>query len=77
MYYIWRITVLDRLKMNSKRKWTTDLTNVNLFIELVERNTEKLNPLNFYFDTEPYFEKCILLKPDFDKLIKPHHINII
>ena len=77
MYYIWRITALDRLKMNLKRKWTTDLTNVNLFIELVERKTEKLNPLNFYFDSESYFEKLILLKPDFDKLIKPHHINII
>ena len=77
MYYIWRITALDRLKMNLKRKWMTDLTNVNLFIELVERKTEKLNPLNFYFDSESYFEKLILLKPDFDKLIKPHHINII
>ena len=77
MYYIWRITALDQLKLNLKRKWTTDLTNVNLFIELVERKTEKLNPLNFYFDSESYFEKLILLKPDFDKLIKPHHINII
>ena len=26
MYYIWRITALDQLKMNLKRKWTTDLT---------------------------------------------------
>ena len=77
MYYIWRITALDRLKMNLKRKWMTDLTNVNLFIELVERKTEKLNPLNFYFDSESYFEKLILLKPGFDKLIKPHRINII
>ena len=77
MYYIWGRTALDRLKTNLKKKWMTDLTNVNLFIELVERKTEKLNPLNFYFDSESYFEKLILLKPDFDKLIKPHHINII
>ena len=77
MYYIWGRTALDRLKTNLKKKWTTDLTNVNLFIELVERKTEKLNPLNFYFDRESYFEKLILLKPGFDKLIKPHHINII
>ena len=40
MYYIWRITALDRLKMNLKRKWMTDLTNVNLFMELVERKTK-------------------------------------
>ena len=63
--------------MNLKRKWTTDLTNVNLFIELVERKIEKLNPVNFYFDSKSCFEKLILLKPDFDKLIKSHHINII
>ena len=37
-----------------------------------------MNPLNFYFDSESYFEKLIVLKSDFDKLIiKPHHINII
>ena len=77
MYYIWGRTALDRLKANLKKKWTTDLTNVNLFTELVERKTEKLNPLNFYFDSESYFEKLILLKTDFDRLIKPHHINII
>ena len=77
MYYIWGRTALDQLKTNLKKKWMTDLTNVNLFTELVERKTEKLNPLNFYFDSESYFEKLILLKPDFDKLIKPHHINII
>ena len=34
------------IKNELKEKWTTDLTNVNLFIELVERKTEKLNPLN-------------------------------
>ena len=73
-YYIWRRTVLNRLKLNLKRKWTTDLPNVNLFIELVERKTETLSPIIFYDDSESYFEKLFLMKSDLDKLIKPHHI---
>ena len=73
-YYIWGRTVLNRLKLKLKRKWTTDLPNVNLFIELVERKTETLNPIIFYDDSESYFEKLFLMKSDLDKLIKRHHI---
>ena len=77
MYCLWGKTALDRLKINLKRKWKKDLPNVNLFIELVERKTEKINPQMFYFDSESYFEKLFFLKLDIDKLIKPHHCNII
>ena len=77
MYYIWRRAVLDRLKINLKRKWRKDLPNVNLFIELVERMNKKISPLMFYFDSESYFEKLFSLKAELDKLIKPHHINVI
>ena len=76
MYYIWRITALDRLKVNFKKKWVSILRNVNLFIELVERKTETLNPSVFYNDSESYFEKILLLKSDLEKFIKPHHIII-
>ena len=76
VYYIWRITALDRLKVNLKKKWVSVLQNVNLFIELVERKTETLNPSVFYNDSESYFEKILLLKSDLEKFIKPHHIII-
>ena len=76
VYYIWRITELDRLKVNLKKKWVSVLRNVNLFIELVERKTETLNPSVFYNDSESYFEKILLLKSDLEKFIKPHHIII-
>ena len=52
MYCIWGSTALDRLKLNLKKKWISDLPNVNLFIELVERKTEYLNPSVFYDDDE-------------------------
>ena len=73
MYYIWRITALHRLKINLKKKWILDLPNVNLFIDLVERKTETLNPINFYDDSESYFEKSFLMRSDLEKLIKLHH----
>ena len=76
MYYIWRITALSRLKMNLKKKWISDLPNVNLLIELLERKTETLNPIIFYDDSESYFEKIFLMKSDLDKLIKLHHLII-
>ena len=76
MYYIWRITASSRLKMNLKKKWISDLPNVNLLIELLERKTETLNPIIFYDDSESYFEKIFLMKSALDKLIKPHHLII-
>ena len=74
MYYIWRRTELERLRNNLKKKWVSTLPNVNLFIELVERKTEYLNPSVFYDNSKSYFEKLFLLKSDLEKLIKPHHI---
>ena len=74
MYYIWRITALHRLKVNLKKKWILDLPNFNLFIELLERKTETLNPIIFYDDSESYFEKLFLMKSDVEKLIKSHHV---
>ena len=77
MYYIWRYTALDRLRSNLKRKWPKDFTNVNLFIELCDRKTELINPFTFYFNSEDYFQKLIILKTDLDKLIKEHHLTVL
>ena len=59
MYCIWGSTALDRLKLNLKKKWISDLPNVNLFIELVERKNEYLDPSVFYDDAQSYFEKIL------------------
>ena len=74
MYYIWGKTALDCLKVNLKKKWISDLPNVNLYIELVERKTKTLNAIIFYDDSESYFEKLFLMKSDLEKLIKSHHV---
>ena len=76
MYYIWRWTALECLKMNLKKKWPKNFVNVNLFIELCERKTEMINPVVFYDDDESYIEKILLLEEDLMKNLKPHHIII-
>ena len=78
MYYIWRHTALDRLRTNIKKKWKKDLfTNVNLFIDLLEKRYEPVNPCAFFFKSEDYFTKIISLKSELDKLIKEHHLPTI
>ena len=74
MYYIWRWTALDHLKMNLRKKWPKNFVNVNLFIELCERKSEMISPVVFYDDDELYFEKILLLEEDLMKNLKPHHI---
>ena len=74
MYYLWRWTALDRLKMNLRKKWRKNFVNVNLFIKLCERKTELISPVVFYDDDESYFEKILILEDDLMKNLKPHHI---
>ena len=74
MYYIWRYTTFNRLTSNIRKKWSKDFTNVNLFIELIDRRYEPINLSTFYFNSEDYFTKMLLLKTDLDKLIKEHHL---
>ena len=74
MYYIWRWTALDCLKMNLKKKWPKNFVNVNVFIELCKRKTELINPTVFYGNNELYFEKILLLEEDLIKNLKTDHI---
>ena len=52
-------------------------TNVNLFIDLLEKRYEPVNPCVFFFNSEDYFIKIISLKSELDKLIKEHHLPTI
>ena len=74
MYYLWRWTALDRLKMNLRKKWPKNFVNVNLFIEFCKRKTELISPVAFFDDNELYFEKILILEEDLMKNLKPHHI---
>ena len=73
-YFIWGDETLTRLKRNIRRKWTTDFTNVNLFIELIKRQFEQINPCNYFFNSEDYFIKIMSQKTVLDDLIKKRHL---
>ena len=73
-YFLWGNEALARLKRNIKRKWSSDLTNVNLFIDLLKRGYQPINPCDYFLNSEDYFIKIISLKTDLDKLIKKRHL---
>ena len=62
-YYEWDKKALKRLKQNIIFKWPKkDFCNVFLFIELLSRGFKEVNPTNFFWHSENYFEH--LLKID-------------
>ena len=74
-YYSWTSKALERLKRNIKREWCKDLSNVNLFIELVENGWEQVNPFNYLHNSEDYFEILRRVKFSMDLLIKEKHLQ--
>ena len=62
-YYEWDKKALKRLKENIIFKWPKkDFCNVFLFIELLSHGFTQVNPMNFFWHSENYFEH--LLKID-------------
>ena len=66
-YYRWGNKALRRLKINIRRKWNNkDLTNVNLFIDLVKKHSQEIDPSTYFFNSENYLTKLMFLKPIMD-----------
>ena len=58
---------LRRLEVNIRRKWNNkDLTNVNLFIDLVKKHSQEFDPSTYFFNSENYLTKLMFLKPIMD-----------
>ena len=73
-YYRWGIKALKNLKRNIKRKWNKDFTNVYLFIELINQELKKVDPCDYFFNSENYFTKLMFAKPVMDLMIKNRHL---
>ena len=66
-YYKWGNKALRRLEVNIRRKWNNkDLTNVNLFIDLVKKHSQEIDPSTYFFNSENYLTKLMFLKPIMD-----------
>ena len=73
-YFIWGDEALTRLKRNIKSKWSSDFTNVNLFIELIKKQLEPINPCDYFFQSEDYFVRIMSSKTVLDDLVKKRHL---
>ena len=58
----WEKEALKRLKNNIIFKWPNkDLGNVFVFLELLSRGFNELNPVGYFDNSEDYFEKLLKL----------------
>ena len=59
------------------KKWpSNDFSNVNLFLELVSCRTKEVDPTNYLFQSEDYFELLMSLKPKMDRMVCDRHLNV-
>ena len=69
-YYKWEKEALKRLKENIILKWPKEtFGNVFVFIELLSRGFKEVNPIDYFYNSEDYFEQLLKLAMLKDDLI--------
>ena len=76
-YINWGDKFTFKLKCNIRKKWSNDLPNVNYFIQLLEKQSQEINPSGYYFNSEDYFTKLLFLKPIADVLYLTEKVKMI
>ena len=67
-YYRWRYHAIKVLKRNIKREWPECLPNIDFFIKQIEIKNKEVDPFEYWYHSEDYFEKLMLLKEISDVL---------
>ena len=76
--HLWDKKAMLELKKNIIKKWPkNDFCNVNLFLELMSANNEEIDPTVYFWKSEDYFERLMILKPKFDKMVCKRHLNVV
>ena len=66
-YSKWSELALRKLESNIRKQWIEkELTNVDYFIHLVKKQSVEIDPTNFLFYSENYFQILQYLKPIMD-----------
>ena len=69
-YCKWKKEALKRLKQNIILKWPKEtFGNVFVFIELLSRRCKEVNPTDYFYHSEDYFEQLLKLDMLKDELI--------
>ena len=61
-YKHWCDEIIETLKNNIRNKWVNCLPNVDYFIKQIEMKNKEVDPFEYWFHSEDYFEKVMLLK---------------
>ena len=67
-YLSWGEEIIRKLKRIIRRKWSKNLPNIEFFIKQIEKQTKEIDPFDYYFNSEDYFTKLLILKPISDVL---------
>ena len=61
-HFSWHDKIIETLKENIKMKWLDCLPNIDFFIKQIEIKNENIDPFEYWFHSEDYFEKILKLK---------------
>ena len=61
-HFSWYDKIIDTLKENIRIKWLDSLPNIDFFIKQIEIKNENIDPFEYWFHSEDYFEKILKLK---------------
>ena len=67
-YYTWGDELIKFLRKNIRKKWRPVLPNVELFLDQLDKKNEQVDPFDYWFQSEDYFQKLCALKPIADVL---------
>ena len=61
-YYSWHDKIIETLKNNIRNKWLDCLPNIDFFIRQIEIKSKNIDPFDYWFHSEDYFEKIMSFK---------------
>ena len=61
-YKHWHDEIIKTLKNNIRNKWSDHLPNIDFFIKQIEIKNKEVDPFEYWFHSEDYFQKVMLLK---------------
>ena len=67
-YHTWGNKVIKAIKRNIRKKWRPSLPNVEFFFYQMERQDTQVDPFDYWFHSEDYFQKLCALKSTADIL---------
>ena len=61
-YKHWHDEIIKTLKKNIRNKWSDHLPNVDFFIKQIEIKNKEVDHFEYWFHSENYFQRVMLLK---------------